>query len=193
MSSKTNDIQRSLGFYNALPNFLWSALSLVPLCIYCSKYVNRPALLIFILISLIPIFFRKSFLDNLQISRSTRIYKLLKVNAVNKIAQNGAMINALMQRKYPGYKVVTSNRKSVAKLISQTYMFERFHWIWFIFFTLVTGSALVQGQFYWAGALTVLNILYNVYPNLLQQYLRVKMKGFSSRETNPTITISNQQ
>jgi hypothetical protein len=45
----------------------------------------------------------------------------------------------------------------------------------FVFFALATVYALWKGLAGWAVILSLTNLLYNVYPILLQQYIRVKL------------------
>ena len=45
----------------------------------------------------------------------------------------------------------------------------------FIFFTLTTIYAVKESYGMWALMISVANLIYNVYPNLLQQFIRVKL------------------
>ena len=98
-----------------------------------------------------------------------------------RVAQNGVIINNLVKRKFPGHKAVTNKRSSIAGLISQTYMFEKFHLILFLFFSLTITYAFIKGHSAWACILLLTNIAYNIYPNLLQQYIRLKLVLFSKK------------
>ncbi|MDE3250773.1 MAG: hypothetical protein KGO82_19075, partial [Bacteroidota bacterium] len=71
------------------------------------------------------------------------------------------------------------NQRRISALISQTYMFERFHWMLFIIFALVMADALSGGHLVWGLVLLISNIIYNVCPNLLQQYLRLRLRRLS--------------
>ena len=98
------------------------------------------------------------------------------VGFINRYAQNGAIINGLIKKQFPDFKVVAFKRQSTKQLIHQTYIFEKFHFILFVFFSLVTVYAMVKQYFLWAFVIAPTNIIYNIYPNLLQQYIRVKLK-----------------
>ena len=135
-------IRRLLNWYNMIPNVIWSVLNLVPISIYCYSNVDHKSLYIIIALSVIPGFFPNSFYDKIQISRTTRIYRRLGVGFVNKLAQNGAIINRLMKKKFPGYRTINYEGLSINKLLRQTYMFEKFHFIMFVFFILITLYAL---------------------------------------------------
>src|SRR6185295_7115776 len=97
-------IRRMLNWYNMIPNVLWSVLNLVPISIYCYRNVDIKSVYIIIALSVIPGFFPNSFYDRIQIGRTSRIYKRLGVGFVNRLAQNGAIINRMMKKKFPSYK-----------------------------------------------------------------------------------------
>ncbi|MBN8857708.1 MAG: hypothetical protein J0H29_04930 [Sphingobacteriales bacterium] len=160
-----------------IPNLLWTALFLLPLAIFCYRYISLKTVYILLGLSFVPVFLPNSFFDAIQLSRSARFYKNIGVKYINAFAQNGSLINAFMKRKYPGFKVVSRNRASVRKQYYQTYFFEKFHFSLFIFFTTMTIYAGALGHYYWILTLTVCNLLFNVYPNLLQQYVRVKLRS----------------
>ena len=176
--------QRLVNWYNMIPNVVWSVLNLVPISIYCYQNVPRQLLYIFIAASLIPGFFPNSFFNRIQVGRTTRIYKRLGVGWVNKLAQNGTIINHLVRKKFPDYKMITKQRSSIHKLLQQTYMLEKFHFIMFVFFILLTSYALVKYHFWWAIVITVSNLFYNIYPNLLLQYVRVKLMLYKKLKAN---------
>ena len=188
MSNYTDEelslIKRLLNWYNMIPNVAWSVLNLVPISIYCYNAVDHKSLYISIALSIIPGFFPNSFYDRIQIGRTTRPYKRLGVALVNKLAQNGAIINRLIKKKFPGHKMIIHERSSVNKLLKQTYMFEKFHFIMFVFFILITFYALLKNHFWWAIIITITNVLYNIYPNLLQQYIRLKLRLYKKRKAN---------
>ena len=182
-------IKRLLNWYNMIPNVAWSVLNLVPVSIYCYNRVGHRSLYIFIAISVIPGFFPNSFFDRLQMGRTTRTYRKLGVGFVNKLAQNGTIINRMIKKRFPGYKMITRQRSSINQLLQQTYMFEKFHFIMFVFFGLLTFYALIHNHFWWAIMITITNVLYNIYPNLLQQYIRLKLRLY--KKQNQTEVLPN--
>ena len=176
--------KRLLNWYNMIPNTVWSVLNIVPISIYCYKNVPHQLLYIFIAASMIPGFFPNSFFERIQVGRTTRIYKKLGVDLVNELAQNGAFINKLVRKKFPGYKMIFNQRSSINKLLQQTYTFEKFHFIMFVFFIAITFHALVKNHFWWAILISASNMLYNIYPNLLQQYVRIKLMLYKKLKAN---------
>jgi hypothetical protein len=183
-----NKIKRRLARYNMIPNVIWSVLNLTPISIYCFTLLKSELFYIFLTVSLIPIFLKNSFVDKLQIGKTIRIYKQLGVHHVNKVAQNGVIINNLIKRKFPDHKVVTTRKSSVSGLIAQTYIFEKFHLILFLFFSLAFITAFLKGHWTWAVVILFTNIAYNIYPNLLQQYIRLKLILFTKKLNRNTDT-----
>jgi len=176
--------KRLLNWYNMVPNIVWSVLNLGPISIYCYKNVPYQLLYMFIAASMIPGFLPNSFFDRIRLGRTTRIYKRLGVGLVNKLAQNGAIINHLVRKKFPNHKRIFNQRSSINKLLEQTYMFEKFHFIMFVFFIAITFYALVKNHFWWAIIISASNVLYNIYPNLLQQYVRIKLMLYKKLKAN---------
>jgi len=170
-------ISRIAAIYNMIPNLLWTALFLIPITIFCYSFIPPKVVYTLLGVSLIPIFFPNSFFDRIQLSQNAHLYRRMGVKYINIIAQNGILLNEILRKKYPNYKVISRTRASIAKQYYQTYMFEKFHFSLFLFFTIVTIYAGIQGHFYWVIILAISNLLYNIYPNLLQQYIRVKLKS----------------
>lgn len=158
-----------------IPNLIWTGLFLTPVAIFCYTFINHKTVYILLGISLIPFFFPNSFFDRIQLSRKARWYKKIGVHTINMVAQQGVIVNKILKKKYPGFKVVHKSSVSINKQYQQTYFFEKFHFSLFLFFMMVTVYAAIQGLFYWVLILTICNVLYNIYPNLLQQYIRVKL------------------
>jgi len=178
-----NKVKKILVLYNMIPNLIWSILNLLPISIFCFMLLSHKVLYIFLAVSFIPLFLRNSFLDKLQLGKTTWVYKKLGVHVVNRFAQNGVLINRLIKKKFPEYKSVTNKRSSISRLINQTYLFEKFHLLFFVFFNLVIAYAVVKGLLIWACIILLNNIVYNIYPNLLQQYIRLKLKLFNAQST----------
>jgi hypothetical protein len=175
-------VKKTLAWYNMIANMIWSILSLGPISYYCFTFVSYQTLFIFLTVSLIPMFFKRPFIDKLQMGKTIGIYKKLRVHLISKVTQNGAIINNLIKRKFPDHKIVTPKKTSIAGVISQTYMFEKFHLILFLFFSLTIIFALLKGHLLWAIIMVMTNIVYNIYPSLLQQYIRLKLILFSKKK-----------
>src|SRR6476646_2273798 len=90
-------IKRLLNWYNMIPNLVWSVLNLLPLSIYCYNKVDHRSLYIFLALSVNPGFFPNLFYDRIQLGKTKQIYKRVGVGFVNKLAQNGTIINHLVR------------------------------------------------------------------------------------------------
>ena len=168
-------LKKTLAWYNMIPNLLWSVINLVPISVFCYSFLARKSLYIFIAVSVLPMFFSNLFFDKIQIAKTTKTYRKLGINIINRVAQNGVIINSLIRKKFPEYKAITYKRSSLNRLIQQTYVFEKFHFAMFVVFSLITIYALSKNYFLWAIIISISNLLYNIYPNLLQQYIRLKL------------------
>jgi hypothetical protein len=168
-------IKRKVEVINMVPNLLWSLIFLLPVCIFCYSAVNRQILYVFILISLITIFFPNTFFNRLQLSKSDRFYKKAGVMRINTLTQNGTLVNNFVRKKYPGYNPLPANKTAAGQLLNRGYMFEKYHFLMFCFFGLLTIYAIVGHYYFWAVVFLLSNILYNVYPILLQQYIRLRL------------------
>ena len=166
-------------------NLLWTALFLVPVTIFCYNFINPTVTYILLGVSLIPIFFPNSFFDRIQLSRDPHWYSRIGVKRINTFAQHGTVINKILRKKYPDFKVISRTKASIKKQYKQTYFFEKFHFSLFLFFTIMTIFAGIQGHIDWVLILTVSNLLYNIYPNLLQQYIRVKLRSVKADKKIP--------
>ncbi len=176
-------IKRSVAAYNMIPNLVWTALFLLPVGFFCYTFMNLSSIFILLGMSLLPIFFPKSFFDAIQLSRNPSFYQRIGVKYVNKFAQNGTVLNRYMKKKYPKFKPVTTSKLSLSKNYHQTYFFEKFHFSLFIFYTAITVFALARSHLLWTLILSICNLFYNIYPNLLQQYMRLKLGSAIKRSS----------
>ena len=169
-------IKRLVALYNILPNTIWSVLNLLPISVFCYSLINIKLFYSFLIISLLSIFLPKTFFNSIQLGKTPTFYKKTGVTFINRFTQNGDVINGLIRKKFPQYKVVSTRRQSINKVLQQTYMFEKFHFAMFLFFILITIYAIKYDYLWWAFILSVNNLIYNVYPCLLQQYIRVRLQ-----------------
>lgn len=160
---------------------IWSIINLTPISVYCYSHLEIKFFYIFLAVSSIAVFLNNRFLDKIQIGKSVKIYKVLGVPYINRIAQNGVIINNYIKRKYPSHKIVSNKKDSISSLINQTYMFEKFHLILFLFFCFTFIYALAASNYIWAVIILFTNVAYNIYPNLLQQYIRIKLTLFKMK------------
>ncbi len=163
---------------NSIINVFWSIITLFPATVFCYRYVSLKLFAIIIVVSFFPVFLPVSFLNNIQVFKKRLTYKKVGVEFISRFTQNGAFVNNIIKKRYPGYKVVLSTKQSRVNLLRQTYMFEKFHLLLFVFFTVLIFYALIHQYYWWALVLLLSNIIYNVYPCLLQQYTRLRLLAF---------------
>lgn len=102
---------------------------------------------------------------------------------INKFTQNGDIINRILRKKYPEYSIMAKENFSTKKILQQTYMFEKFHFMLFLFFILTAVYAVFQQFYWWAFFITITNVIYNIYPVLLQQYIRIRLSSIKKRNS----------
>ena len=178
---KSIKINRLAAAYNMIPNLVWTTLFLLPIVIFCYTLMTPKFIFILLGMSVIPICFPNSVFDAMQLSKNPAFYKRMGVKYINKFAQHGTLLNQYLRKKYPHFKTISTAKSSIAKQYYQTYFFEKFHFSLFIFFTAVTIYAAVKNYLIWALVLSICNLLYNIYPNLLQQYIRLKLASAMKR------------
>jgi hypothetical protein len=115
----------------------------------------------------------KSFYDRFQISTDVNIYKKLGVDKFKKLSTNGDLINRRIRKKYPTHRNVT-NFETIKEKLNETYTIEKSHTVLFIFCLLTNIYAVWANSIGMAITLFIGNILFNYYPNLLQQYNRIR-------------------
>lgn len=160
--------------YNALPSVLWSVLAWGPVVVFSYWYVGRLWLYGFIAVGLLAYAWPAAWLRRLQLSRRVVVYRRVGVPLVGRFTQQGALINALLRRRYPGYRALPG-RAALPRLLSTTYQQERFHWAALILLLLLGACAVVGHRPGWALSLMLINLGYNLYPIWLQQYVRLRL------------------
>lgn len=181
MDKKDSDkIKRKIGVYNIIPNIIWSVICLIPISVFCYTRMDTKIFYSFLVLSILTLLLPKSFFHLLQFGKTISFYKKSGVIFINKFTQNGTVINKIIRKEFPQYRVVS--KRNISKMISQSYMFEKFHFSLFSFFILTTLYALLQKSFVWVLIFITTNIIYNMYPILLQQYIRMKIRSNKKSE-----------
>lgn len=161
--------------YNLALSLFWTLLNLVPAACYFYLHLPTTWLWIIVPLSLLPYLLPVNLLNRLSASNSRRWYQQIGVRVILKYAQQGGFINRRIRTHYPDYRIVY-DKKTVLRKIHETYMFERFHLGLLLVFFIIAGHALKNAYWQWAILLLSNNFLYNIYPILLQQYLRLRLK-----------------
>ena len=113
----------------------------------------------------------------IPISKDLRIYKKLGVNKFKRFSSNGDLINRRIRKRYPTYRNVI-NLESVNERINETYTIERGHTVLFVFFLLTNIYVFWTNSIVTGVVLLLGNVVFNFYPNLLQQYNRIRYEKF---------------
>lgn len=162
-----------------IPNLLWTIIHLTPLVIYCYKEMEPLRIYVTLGLSCLTAFLPQFFYNKLQLSPSTAIYKKIGIGWVRRFSQDGDVINKWARKKYPGYKVIPRDRE---KYLMRIAVNERFHFAALVFFLFTTIHTLLKMHIGWCFLFIFSNVLYNVYPMLLQQYNRLRIQHLSQRK-----------
>ena len=177
-ASKKIKVQVEL--YNMIPNLVWSLLSLIPVGYFCYTLMPPKLVYIFLVISLVGYVLPLSFYNAIQI-KNLNFLRKTGVPIAQKYAQNGTVINRAIKKKFPEYKLLY-NKRTIESQYRKTYFFEKFHFAMLLFFLLTAMFALVQSYYVWALIIMIANIIYNIYPILLQHYTRLRIKLLLKRK-----------
>jgi len=155
---------------NQVINFFWTILCFTPIITYWLKTGPVAACWWFIAVSFIGLMVPPKWL---QLSHNPKFYERLGARFVRKFVQNGDYAKS--------DKRVISN-KANAQLYSKTLlMYEKYHFLCLLFFLFTGLHAILLGKYLLAGLVFLANVVYNVYPMLLQQYNRARILKIVSR------------
>lgn len=158
---------------NALPNVIWTALCVGPLYLFCARHVPGRDCTYMGGAASLPLVMPKALLRQLQLSRKLRVYRGLRVHWLILFTQDSGWMRRLAGDPPPP---LAREHAGVKRLVADTWMRERFHLALLLFFLLCAATALLQRRFGWAALLMLLNIVYNLYPVWLQQFLRMRIE-----------------
>ena len=144
-------------------------------------------MIVFIGISYLVSRLPRKFYDKFQISRDTKIYKSLGVDKFKRFSTNGDFINRIIRKSYPNHRNVT-NLQTVNDKLNETYTIEKSHTVLLVFCLLTNVYALLTNSIGTAIILFIGNLLFNYYPNLLQQYNRLRYKRIVNNYSPQTIS-----
>lgn len=165
---------QSVQVLNQFINVFWTIFAFIPIFwLWATVGINHwfyTILGIAALFLLMP----QKMLTQFKLRKSRKAYEKMGVKFIRKLAQDGDLVKSLSNATSPS-KI--NNRIQAQKYLSTIAMYERFHWLCFIFFT---GSAVYAFvcEFIWMGIWIILaNIVYNLSSIMLQQYNRLRL-GF---------------
>lgn len=124
-------------------------------------------------ISLLSALLPKKFYNHLQFSNNRGFYEKLGVKTVRKFVQNGDFSKKLSASKDSS---IIESVKDAKRYLQTIEMYNRFHWVCFLFFLLSTIHAIWKNQIAMSFAILLVNILYNMTAILIQQYNGMRSK-----------------
>ena len=172
-----------LHLLNVLPTIAISLVCFLPVSTYCFLHLRWWQLAALIAASLLVYALPQARLACLQLSSTRAAYRRLGVHLLNHVVQHGTLVARSLRLLYPAYRRVRS-RADASKLRLSTYNAERFHWALLIFFLLCSADAALHRRLGWLLLILLTNVLYNLYPIWLQQYLRLRLDRCAGRATS---------
>lgn len=157
---------------NTLISLLWTVVFVGPLYVFRAHHISHTSLYVFFAIAAVSMALPKALLQRLALSTHTARYRRLYVPMVITFTQDAAWLRRISGSQKPR---VRRDATTMAKLVRDTWARERFHLSLLVFYSLCIVVAILHMQFVWAGALIVCNVIYNLYPIWLQQYLRLRV------------------
>jgi hypothetical protein len=158
---------------NTLTSLVWTVIFLGPVCEYCWHSVPLRALYLFAAVAILPYILPRSLLRHIQLSSNLRVYRRLRVTHLISFTQDAPWFRRLAGKTD---KRISRGSDSLARVVHDTWTRERFHAGLLLFCALCSTVALFHFQMKWFIALTAINILYNLYPVWLQQYIRLRVR-----------------
>src|SRR5690606_31469190 len=103
-------------------------------------------------------------------------YPRLGLRWFRYLAPDGDLINRVLRRIQPSYRVVY-DRVSLRQHLDGTYANERWHLAFFIAGTLTVLHAFYTNQYIIGSLIFVTNVIFNLFPVLHQRYKRVRARS----------------
>jgi hypothetical protein len=156
---------------NQVVNLFWTILCFIPLITYWITAGRLLWCFIFIGLSMLSLLLP---LKYLHLSNSPTFYEAWGVRFIRKFVQQGEYVNRFIRKSNPNYRIV-KHKSNAAQYLKTTLMYERFHFLCFVFFIATAIHALISGHYLLVIIILIANVIYNVYPMLLQQYNRARI------------------
>lgn len=170
---------------NQMINVFWTLISFTVVGRFWGRYFAEGGsiwpLYIILVASILTYKVPAKWLLALTLSSDRRTYEALGVKTIRWFVQNGTLVARIKQRIGSSKHERIITRQSIEAYLKNIVIQERFHYSCFVFFTFSTFSALSTGKIGMALSITFWNILYNIYPVLLQQYNRLRIQSLISR------------
>ncbi|TCD11088.1 hypothetical protein EZ449_06235 [Pedobacter frigidisoli] len=166
-------------FFSQLINIFWTILGFSIIVWYWYVYWDPLLFSVFILLRLVMACFKLSLY---QISINRALYERFGIRIVRRFVQDGDVVNNFY-RQTPNTDKMTK-KNSYEKLLNKTTMYERFHLFCLMFFALSDLLAVINKNYTAAVLILIGNIIYNLYPIMLQQYNRIRISKLIARKSS---------
>ena len=160
---------------NQAINFFWTILCFIPVIGFWMADGQMLWCYIFLGISVISLFIP---LRLLQLSSNPKFYEAAGVKTIRKYVQNGQLVNQYLRKRNPQHSLI-NGRQNAAAYLNTVAMYERYHFLCFVFFILTIGYATMHAYYIYTLLIFIANIIYNICPILLQQYNRARLNRLS--------------
>lgn len=144
---------------NQILNIGWTILGFLPVYYFWSLHGIGWPFYALLLISFTAFILPEKLFSRLKISKDLRVYRRLGVKFIRRFAQDGDF----------------QAKKGIRGYLNKIRMFERYHFCCLIFFQASSVYACYFEEYLLAFLIFLCNILYNVFPILLQQYNRMRI------------------
>jgi len=178
---KTDRIKKIKSAYNLIPTISWSLLGFTPIGYFCYAYMELLWLYTFLTLGVATLFLPNSFFMLIRLSSNTSTYQKIGIRITKKLTQDGDLVNRSVQRRFPKHKSFQTN-SAMKKLITRSYFHEKTHFAMLVFFLLASVYAIFHNLIFWACAITLTNLVFNLYPIFLQKYNRLRIEHAIKRQ-----------
>ena len=128
-------------------------------------------------ICLLPWWLPKAYYQIRPFEQTGRFYHMLGVPHFRKMVPNGDWINAWRRRTTPTFRVI-SNRAEAKIYLGRTVVGEKSHLVLLLVGIATPLYALHIGWTSWAVYFAITNVIFHLYPILLQRYTRARLVRF---------------
>jgi hypothetical protein len=159
---------------NQTLNIFWTGLCFTPVVWYWSKQALDIWGYIFLTIAVLVAFLPQKIIGNLHFFQHRRQYEKWGAKFIQWFTQDGRWAGQFNKSNR-----VIKNVRQATQYLTTISMYERFHWMCFVFFLLSSLHAFTQGIILLGFLMFFANIPYNVASLLLQQYNRLRIMKFA--------------
>lgn len=165
---------------NLFINLFWTILSFMVIGWYWGLHFaeNRShwVLTTSIVLSMLVFFLPSKWLSTLTLSKHRKTYEKLGLKFFRHFIQDGTLVNRHLRKHRKDFGVIR-NRDHALSYLRTIAMQERYHYCCLVLFTSTSLCAIITGRPFLGLLLFMSNMLYNVYPILLQQYNRLRINA----------------